>query len=764
MGRHRTSCGPKNALHGINPNIVADYFNLKVAPVPTLLNSDLDRAYANTNDDDHSLDDNSEAGDVEDRISDDGGLSGLSTWKVFDQGTCRAMFVSKDTSYICGGVYKKCNRSGHNSTHEDERHPPVAARQVKIRANSKQTDGDANTTTSIERYIEECKAQAATCTLQRQTAMQSPGFTAGMDWMNQGTNNASAGKTKPNTLSVDDEDDAASFQSLKQQATNMDHTLEQATRAALATPTSQHTSNARPDHESTPDPIRYQHEFRQFLAEQQQTHQRMQLAWQKQVEERQQKMQLDAQRQMAEQMQSVQRSMLQMMKSQVDDGAKPQPSALPPPQSELELLRSQVALMGAQLAATPPTPPQPLTEVEVLKAQVARMGVQLAAQEEAAKGPPPLPVTPVAQIPGWQVEMAQLKAELEEHGLNDTTNFPTGPDFSNHDEEMFGISTNNPKAILNALIPPNCSEDLKTVLTELIPDVTASATGEFRSEQMSDESNLVALLGRAMPGVGSHLRAGDNCWHIRKDMLHNLKTRKELDSYAKQLATYTRKRLPVFHQGLTQALQSHHRGAGYAKSFTLSSRFSLWVTSFFDMWQHLIRHFIETANIQGYEATDKEIVHHREELDMIRSTSTDRFHMLVQIYTYLRHANYRQYYSEPVANLRLEYQLQGVRDMAAENESKKSPAAGAAPPATPANTGKCPWCASTKHSGGKARCPFAGRSISHQASVMLAARVEQRGGAFAGTATTVIKEYFAEKEKEKEREKEKEKEKKSEAE
>ena len=40
---------------------------------------------------------------------------------------------------------------------------------------------------------------------------------------------------------------------------------------------------------------------------------------------------------------------------------------------------------------------------------------------------------------------------------------------------------------------------------------------------------------------------------------------------------------------------------------------------------------------------------------------------------------------------------------------------------------------------------------------MLAARVEQRGGAFAGVAGTVIKEHLAEKEKEREQEKNKEK-------
>ena len=170
----------------------------------------------------------------------------------------------------------------------------------------------------------------------------------------------------------------------------------------------------------------------------------------------------------------------------------------------------------------------------------------------------------------------------------------------------------------------------------------------------------------------------------------------------------------------------------------------------------MIRHFVTSSNQQGFEATLKEIEYHQRKLDMIRNTSSDRFHMLVLIYAYLHHANHRQYYSEAVAKIQLAHQIQGVRNQVYESDTKKAPAAGSTPPAAPSSTAKCTWCHSTKHGGGKASCPFAKRSIGHQASITLAARAEQRTGAFAGTAAMVIKEHFAEKEKEKEREKEKE--------
>ena len=178
---------------------------------------------------------------------------------------------------------------------------------------------------------------------------------------------------------------------------------------------------------------------------------------------------------------------------------------------------------------------------------------------------------------------------------------------------------------------------------------------------------------------------------------------------------------------------------------------------FFDMWQKMIRHFVAMANKSGFEVTHKEIGHHQKALRMIRRTASSRFHMSVQTYAYLRYANHRKYYSEAVAVIRLEYQLEGVRTMALDSEIKKAPT-GAVTPGASSNTGRCPWCNSSQHSGGKSKCPFASR-FSHKVAVMLTARAEQRGGAFAGVVPTVIKEHLAEKEKEKEREQEKNKEK-----
>ena len=63
-------------------------------------------------------------------------------------------------------------------------------------------------------------------------------------------------------------------------------------------------------------------------------------------------------------------------------------------------------------------------------------------------------MAPVPAGNDWKAECERLRLELEERRLNDTSNFPTGP------EEMFGVGTNNPKGILNAMIPPNSHENL----------------------------------------------------------------------------------------------------------------------------------------------------------------------------------------------------------------------------------------------------------------------------------------------------------------
>ena len=110
------------------------------------------------------------------------------------------------------------------------------------------------------------------------------------------------GTPTASTMHNDDDDDASSFKSWKQQAATMNRTLDDATRAALATPAAKQTSNGRAERESFPDPATNPHEFRQYLDTQQQ----MQFAWQKQATEQQEKMQQmmrdDTQRQLAAQM------------------------------------------------------------------------------------------------------------------------------------------------------------------------------------------------------------------------------------------------------------------------------------------------------------------------------------------------------------------------------------------------------------------------------------------------------------------------------
>lgn len=121
--------------------------------------------------------------------------------------------------------------------------------------------------------------------------------------------------------------------------------------------------------------------------------------------------------------------------------------------------------------------------------------------------------------------------------------------------------------------------------------------------------------------------------------------------------------LPPLPVGLTQLTS--------ARMFAQSGSFSIWVTGFFDMWQNMIRHFVTTANKYGFAATLREITHHHKAMRMIRGTSSSRFQMLVQTYAYLRYANYRKYYSEAVAVIRLEYQLEGVRMMAKQEGTSR---------------------------------------------------------------------------------------------
>ena len=254
----------KMALQNINPNVATGHFNRKASPTPVLLDPNLAHANVNADDDDASLDDNSVAEPDTERMIFGAEVAGLSEWKIFDRGTCRKVFEANNTSYICGGVHKKCRRQVHNAAIEDDRHPPVAARQVKVRANAKLIDGDVFSTATIEQYVEQSQIAAENRKLQRQTAMQSPGFKASMAQMGQ---TPTAGKNK--TVDSDDEDDNASFKSLKQQAATMNSTLDKATRAALATPPAKRTSNGPSERDSIPDPAIQHLEFRRYMDAQQ---------------------------------------------------------------------------------------------------------------------------------------------------------------------------------------------------------------------------------------------------------------------------------------------------------------------------------------------------------------------------------------------------------------------------------------------------------------------------------------------------------------
>ena len=110
------------------------------------------------------------------------------------------------------------------------------------------------------------------------------------------------------------------------------------------------------------------------------------------------------------------------------------------------------------------------------------MEAKLAAKEHTATPPPPPPPQTVQAL------------ELEDHRLKETTYFPTGPDFSNQDEEMFGISMDNPDEILTAMLPPNSLE------------------GRV-SDPFLDGNDVLRLHGCALMGdEGSSSSSSDSSW------------------------------------------------------------------------------------------------------------------------------------------------------------------------------------------------------------------------------------------------------------
>ena len=105
---------------------------------------------------------------------------------------------------------------------------------------------------------------------------------------------------------------------------------------------------------------------------------------------------------------------------------------------------------------------------------------------------------------------------------------------------------------------------------------------------------------------------------------------------------------------------------------------------------------------------------------------------------------------------RLEYHLAEIHEAAAASEKARSNPGKATPASDTSNPSKCPWCSSTKHTGGKSGCPFGSAAIKRAAATRLAARAETRGGSFAVAAKAVLAEHLVEKEKEEEKKKEQE--------
>ena len=93
----------------------------------------------------------------------------------------------------------------------------------------------------------------------------------------------------------------------------------------------------------------------------------------------------------------------------------------------------------------------------------------------------------------------------------------------------------------------------------------------------------------------------------------------------------------IYQQKSIRTLENHAISPEFSKSFANSSRLVTWGATFCNVWLKLIRYFVTQANRKGFDATlQEEIRRYEERMDVIRSMATDRFHMLVRTYTYLR--------------------------------------------------------------------------------------------------------------------------------
>jgi hypothetical protein len=402
-------------------------------------------------------------------------------------------------------------------------------------------------------------------------------------------------------------------------------------------------------------------------------------------------------------------------------------------------------------------------QVQMLQAQLDRMNQPTAPPLQSMENCQPLQTAPTGKSADL-AELEQLRETVQHYKSQDWSSFPSGPDVSIQDGVMFEQSTNASDKIMHDMLPAGSSPELERVLKNLIPDVTTITAGTFQSDTLSNESELLTLLGKTIHGAASELSHVDTGYPRRKDMLAKIKTRKDLDEFDELLDNIIFQTLPVFQKRLEQTLIRHNFAPAYAEAFALSSRLATWVKSFFDLWQKMLRYFVNQANKTGFDATKEEINHHAKKLSMFRSTAADRFHLLAQTYTYLRNASQRKYHDEAVAQIRIEYRLAELHDLAsATAPAKSTPATTTSSTAAPSTSStQCSWC-SGKHSGGKAACPFGDPSLSIKRStvVKLAARVEKRGGDFGRVGKAVLAEYLEESEKDRERTKEREKEKKS---
>jgi hypothetical protein len=203
------------------------------------------------NTDEQSLDANSIVDDAPEIATLDKTLAGLTTFAIMDVDKCRVKFHAK--GYICGGTYGKCKRPGHNTVPEADRHPPVAALQVRVRSTSLKTDGDGSHTIFLANFEAMSLERAAVKSQRLGEIRASPSFRN-----SNGQDTSSVSPTlgvarAPTELATDDDDDdddsyggpERSLAEVTQQADQLFKLVETEKRSALDTPPIRNTANGR---------------------------------------------------------------------------------------------------------------------------------------------------------------------------------------------------------------------------------------------------------------------------------------------------------------------------------------------------------------------------------------------------------------------------------------------------------------------------------------------------------------------------------------